>query len=109
VTASPSGVTIVTARPPFGTVPTKDTMPDVGARTFVPSGAPMSTPRCWPAAYGSDESEKGRRTGPSVGHVQPCAAGATTSVVRAIAAESNRRMTHLPPGFVGVDDGFHPR
>jgi hypothetical protein len=31
----------------------------------------MSIPRCWPAAYGSSPSKKGRSTGPCTGHVQP--------------------------------------
>lgn len=104
VTAYPSEVRIVTARPPFGTLPTNETVPRTGARTLVLSAAPTSMPRCWPAAYGSAESENGRSTGPSTGQVQACAAGATTSVVKATAAERNRRMTYLR-AFVGVDDG----
>jgi hypothetical protein len=36
--------------PPVGTVPAKLTVPEAGARTVVPPGAPMSMPRCWPPA-----------------------------------------------------------
>lgn len=50
VTAYPSAVWIVTARPPLGTKPTNETVPAAGARTSAPTAAPMSTPRCWPAA-----------------------------------------------------------
>src|SRR5919198_841882 len=70
VTAYPVGVWIVTVLPPFGTVPANDTSPPAAATTGVPLGAPMSMPRCWPAAYGSLPKENGRRTGPSTGHVQ---------------------------------------
>jgi hypothetical protein len=79
VTAWPSAVWIVTARPPPGTKPTKETVPPTGATTAAPTSAPMSTPRCWPPAYGSDPSENGRSTGPATGHVQAAAAGAGTS------------------------------
>ena len=50
VTAYPSAVWIVTARPPPGTKPTNDTVPAAGARTASPTPAAMSTPRCWPPA-----------------------------------------------------------
>ena len=46
VTAYPSAVWIVTTRPPFGTEPTKETVPDAAARTRAPSAAAMSMPRC---------------------------------------------------------------
>ncbi|HUK93840.1 MAG TPA: hypothetical protein VLU96_02155 [Gaiellaceae bacterium] len=35
-----------------GTVPAKEIAPEDGATTDVPAGAPMSMPRCCPAAYG---------------------------------------------------------
>jgi hypothetical protein len=53
VTTHPSGVVIVTVRPPLGTEPAKVTMPLAGASTGSPPLAAMSMPRCWPAAYGS--------------------------------------------------------
>jgi hypothetical protein len=50
VTEYPSGVWIVTLLPLVGTVPAKLILPPAGARTDVPKGAPMSTPRCCPPA-----------------------------------------------------------
>ena len=44
VTAYPSAVWIVTARPPAGTGPTNETAPAAGARTGSPAAAPMSIP-----------------------------------------------------------------
>jgi len=52
VTASPSAVVIVSARPEPGTVPLKVTVPAAGASTDSSASAAMSTPRCSPAAYG---------------------------------------------------------
>ena len=47
VTASPSGVSIVTDLPLDGTVPAKLTTPEAGASTGSPvATAPTSTPRC---------------------------------------------------------------
>jgi hypothetical protein len=50
VTASPPGVSIVIVLPLVGTVPAKLTTPAAGATTWEPSAAPMSMPRCCPAA-----------------------------------------------------------
>ena len=96
VTARPSEVWIVRARPPPGTEPLNVTVPDAGARTSAPVAAAMSRPRCWPAAYSSSASENGRRTGPSAGHTQPAAAGTTTrdAVATTTASESTRRMRY---------------
>ena len=56
-------------------VPANETTPSAGARTSAPVAEPRSRPRCCPAAYGCARSnENGRRTGPSTGHVQACAA-----------------------------------
>jgi hypothetical protein len=41
---------IVTVFPCVGTDPANETKPPVGAYTVVPLGAPMSIPRCCPAA-----------------------------------------------------------
>jgi hypothetical protein len=46
VTARLSDVVIVTTRPWVGTVPAKDTVPPMGARTLSPVTPPMSRPRC---------------------------------------------------------------
>ena len=55
-----------------GTVPAKLTTPAAGASTAAPASAPMSTPRCWPAAYGSPASnENPRSTGPPTGRSTP--------------------------------------
>src|ERR671937_1896166 len=96
VTAYPVGVWIVTVLPPFGTVPANDTTPPAAARTGVPVGAPMSIPRCWPAAYGSLPKENGRRTGPSTGHVQAEAAegaASATSRTTTMAKQPGTRMS----------------
>src|SRR5919204_451842 len=94
VTAYPVEVRIVTVLPPLGTVPANVTVPPAAASTGVPVGAPMSMPRCWPAAYGSLPKEKDRRTGPSTGHVQPEAAWGTARTMSAASAAASRtRMT----------------
>ena len=96
VTAYPPAVWIVSARPPAGTGPVNETTPAAGARTAPPAAAPMSIPRCWPAAYWSSASEKGRRTGPSAGQTQPAAAGTTIrdAIAATTATESTRRMRY---------------
>ncbi|HEU5373425.1 MAG TPA: hypothetical protein VFU51_13640, partial [Gaiellaceae bacterium] len=92
VTASPSAVVIVSVRPEPGTVPLNVTVPVAGARTTPPAFAPMSIPRCSPAAYGCARSKlNGWRTGPSTGHVQARATGATNSAAKA-ATSSTRRI-----------------
>jgi len=91
VTASPSAVRIVTARPPFGTEPTKLTLPSTGARTAAPTGAPTSIPRCWPPAYGSEPYANGRTTGPSTGQLHAAAgAGAATAVSEQMTSSRRR-------------------
>jgi len=52
VTANPSAVVIVSARPEPGTAPLNVTVPAAGASTTSLASAAMSTPRCSPAAYG---------------------------------------------------------
>jgi hypothetical protein len=96
VTAYPSAVWIVSARPPPGTAPVNETIPAAGARTASPAAAPTSIPRCWPAAYSSSASENGRRTGPSAGQTQPAAAGTTIrdAIAATTATESTRRMKY---------------
>ena len=96
MTAYPSAVWIVSARPPAGTGPTKDTVPVTGARTGSLIAAPTSMPRCCPASYSSAASENGRRTGPSTGQVQPAPAGTRIRVAAAAATatESMRRMSY---------------
>ena len=78
-TLKPSDVSIVTVRPCVGTLPANVTSPSAGARTDTASPSAMSTPRCWPPAYGSSPTEKPRSTSPSVGQAQAGAAGAVTS------------------------------
>jgi hypothetical protein len=104
VADSPPAVSIVTVRPYLGTLPANDTVPDAGATTGVPDRAPMSIPRCWPAAYGSPPNENGRSTGPSTGHVQACPAGTTISAAK-IAASSARRIGETPPVVVLLSAG----
>ena len=53
------------ARPRHGAGEGDDPAP--ARRTCAPAGAPMSMPRCWPAAYGSSPKRKGCRTGPCTG------------------------------------------
>ena len=92
VTAKPSAVVIVSARPEPGTVPLNVTVPAAGASTTSPVPPEMSIPRCSPAAYGCAGSKlNGWRTGPSTGHVQARATGATSSAARA-ATSSTRRI-----------------
>src|SRR5579884_3199622 len=89
VTASASAVRIVTDLPLVGTEPANVTSPAAGATTAVPAGAPTSTPRCCPPAYGcAGSNENGASTGPSTGHVHAAATGAhnnariTTAIAR---------------------------
>ena len=91
VTAYPSCVWIVTVLPPVGTTPAKETVPLAGASTGVPLGAPMSMPRCCPAAYGSLPNANGRKTGPWTGqlHARPDA-GDTTAASNAHATSRRR-------------------
>jgi hypothetical protein len=58
VTANPSPVVIVTLLPEPGTEPANVTVPPAGATIVAPSLAPMSRPRCWPAAYGCAGSKE---------------------------------------------------
>jgi hypothetical protein len=78
VTEYPSGVWIVSVLPLTGTVPTNETVPDAGASTVAPDGAPMSIPLCWPAAYGSSPKTNFCRTGPWTGQFHASADGAIT-------------------------------
>ncbi len=96
VTESPSAVSIVTVMPFFGTVPEKDTVPPAGARTGAPALPPMSTPRCWPAAYGSSPKTNGFRTGPSAGQVHACPVGTITRAAKRAATSARRIGEHLP-------------
>ena len=92
----PSAVRIVSARPPPGTDPTKDTLPATGARTDSPTAPPTSIPRCWPAAYGSDPKTKGRSTGPSIGHVHACAPPGNSSANSVLETTASRRIVEPP-------------
>jgi hypothetical protein len=57
VTEYPSAVWIVSELPLVGTYPAKLTVPAAGAETLSPAAsAPMSMPRCCPAAYGCASS-----------------------------------------------------
>ncbi len=76
--------------PPPGTVPANDTTPEAGAATEEPEGAPTSTPRCCPAAYGSSPNRKGRSTSPCTGHVQPNADAGNASMAEIAKHTSNR-------------------
>src|SRR2546430_4117559 len=78
VTEYPSAVWIVTTLPLTGTVPANETRPDAGARTGSPAPAPMSIPRCWPAAYGSSPRTNFWSTGPLTGQVHAPAVGTIT-------------------------------
>jgi hypothetical protein len=78
----------VSVLPPVGTVPEKDTVPLAGATTATPDGAPMSMPRCRPAAYGSGPKLNARSTGPCTGHAQ---AFALPGAARAVTAEHTAR------------------
>jgi hypothetical protein len=80
VTESPSPVRIDTVSPLVGTEPANATSPPIGATTAVPDAAPMSMPRCWPAAYGcAGSNEKPVTTGPTTGHVHAPAEGTKTA------------------------------
>jgi len=80
VTENASAVRIETLFPLAGTVPANVTCPAAGATTVVPVGAPMSTPRCCPPAYGCAGSKvNGASTGPATGHVHAPAAGTPTN------------------------------
>lgn len=88
VTEYPSEVWIVMDLPLVGTLPAKLIVPLAGATTGSPvADAPMSMPRCCPAAYGCASSKLNAcSTGPLTGQVQACATGthrrkATTTVV----------------------------
>src|SRR5205807_7715710 len=63
-----------------GTKPAKLTVPLSGATTESPDAvAPMSIPRCCPAAYGCASSyENGWSTGPCTGQLHAFATGAQT-------------------------------
>src|SRR5256886_16495543 len=78
VTEYPSAVWIVTTLPLTGTVRANETRPDAGARTGSPAPAPMSIPRCWPAAYGSSPRTNFWSTGPLTGQVHAPAVGTIT-------------------------------
>jgi hypothetical protein len=68
---------MVTLMPEVGTVPANVTVPAAGATTGASAAAPMSIPRCCPAAYGCAGSKtNGWSTGPSAGQVQAPATGA---------------------------------
>src|SRR5579859_1028403 len=94
VTARPSAVSIVTDLPLVGTVPAYVTTPAAGATTGMPvAEAPMSTPRCWPPAYGcAGSNEKPCSTGPVTGHVQAYAPG--TQRTKKSRSGTIRRMRH---------------
>jgi hypothetical protein len=115
VTEYPSRVWIVTTLPLPGTVPANETVPEAGADTVVPVEAPMSMPRCWPAAYGSSPSTNFWSTGPFTGQDQLAAVGANTSA-RAVAKIRAGRMEFsllsllptmvtvaVPPDVVNMD------
>src|SRR5712691_10346171 len=87
---------MVTVLPPVGTVPANEIAPETGAPTCASAGAPMSIPRCCPAAYGSDPNENGRSTGPFTGQLQP-REGAGTSRETTAAAQTSRRIPRRPP------------
>src|SRR3954447_15294078 len=57
-------------------------VPAVAATTGVPTGAARSTPRCWPAAYGSSPFRNWVTTWPRTGQVQPPAAAACEVDIR---------------------------
>src|SRR3954469_14288464 len=95
VTDQPSDVRIESVRPPPGTVPANVTVPPAAAATAVPGGAPMSTPRCWPPAYGAEPSENGRSTGPATGQVHARAHGAARKSTRN--ETTSERRTQRPP------------
>jgi hypothetical protein len=91
VTEYPSGVSMVTLFPEDGTVPAKLTVPAAGASTGEPSEPPRSIPRCCPAAYGCEGSNRnGWSTGPPAGHVQALAAGASKSAAKTTGRRARR-------------------
>jgi hypothetical protein len=95
VAVYPAGVSIEIVFPPVGTVPAKETTPPAGACTSLSVGAPRSTPRCCPAAYGCERSnENCRSTGPSTGHVHARAVAGSASAQRA--HRTSRRSTTPP-------------
>src|SRR5262245_58209230 len=79
VTDQPSSVRTVRQSPWVGSPPANATTPVVAEHTSEPLGAPMSIPRCWPPAYGSPSAANGLSTGPSTGHAQADAPGASAS------------------------------
>jgi hypothetical protein len=96
-----------TVFPPVGTVPAKETTPEAGAATALPVGAPRSTPRCCPAAYGWARSkENGRSTGPSTGQVQARATETGSPQAQMITRATIRRtISSLLPVLRTKDDG----
>jgi hypothetical protein len=95
VTEYPSWVSIVRLLPLTGTVPAKETVPPAGAATDVPEGAPMSMPRCCPAAYGSSPRMNRCKIGPRTGQVQASAGGTMTSATSAPATSNRIRVSLL--------------
>src|SRR5438552_4590782 len=90
VTEYPSAVWIVTTLPLTGTVPANETRPDAGARTGSPAAAPMSIPRCWPAAYGSSPRTNFCSTGPLTGQVHAPAVGTITRAAASTTIRARR-------------------
>jgi hypothetical protein len=84
---------MVSVFPPVGTVPANDTVPDTGATTSVPPGAPMSMPRWSPAPYGLEPKLNARRTGPCTGQAQPLAADGAARATAAAVPQT----TSVPP------------
>lgn len=95
VTEKPSAVRIETVFPRAGTNPANVTRPVAGARTASPSVAAMSTPRCWPVAYGSDPTSKPRNTAPSTGHDQAKPASGTARPASSSPRTRARRIFNL--------------
>jgi hypothetical protein len=95
VTEYPSAVWIVSDAPFVGTVPAKLTVPPAGATTGAPAAAPMSMPRCSPAAYGcAGSKEKRWSTGPCAGQLHAPAVGAQSP--SNTMTRTNRRMRSPP-------------
>ncbi len=95
MTEYPSGVRMDTVLPWVGTVPANVTEPPDGARTSSPSSAAMSTPRCCPAAYGSEPSAKGRSTSPRAGQAQASPALGTASAEMSTTTNAIKRLMSI--------------
>src|SRR3954454_4057458 len=82
--------------PELPATPANVTRPVLAALTRVPTGAAMSMPRCWPAAYGSSPFLYGVMTSPRTGQAQSVAAAAGGASVSAARSAARKAMYFMP-------------